>query len=87
MNNNVRVRRAIGNVLEKSLRHLEEAGELLSGDVLATLEKSLRHLEEAGELLGDTGDIDSKELDEAADAILVAIRKIWQYMGELDDLD
>jgi hypothetical protein len=55
--------------------------------VLATLEKSLRHLEEAGELLGDTGDTDSKELDEAADAILVAIRKIWQYMGELDDLD
>ena len=65
MNNNVRVKRAIGNVLEKSLRHLEEAGELL----------------------GDTGDIDSKELDEAADAILVAIRKIWQYMGELDDVE
>jgi hypothetical protein len=65
MNNNVRVKRAIENVLEKSLRHLEEAGELL----------------------GDTGDIDSKELDEAADAILVAIRKIWQYMGELDDVE
>ena len=65
MNNNVRVKRAIGNVLEKSLRHLEEAGELL----------------------GDTGDIDSKELSEAADAILVAIRKIGQYMGELDDVE
>ena len=65
MNNDVRVRRAVESVLEKSLRHLEEAGELL----------------------GDTGDVDSKELDEAADAILVATRKIWQYMGELDDVE
>lgn len=53
----------------------------------SVLEKCLRHLDDAGELLGDTGDIESQDLDDAAEAIQTAIRKVWQFRGRLDDVD